>query len=170
MQRILVIGSGGAGKTTLALRLGERLRLPVIHLDAEHWRPGWDPTPKAEWAARVDQLIARDAWVMDGNYSGTLDRRVAAADTVIFIDLPRTVCLWRVLRRRIQFHRRARPDMNPGCEERLTWEFILWVWRYPARTRGRLLERLDAIAADKQVVILRSQAEVERFVGTVDRS
>jgi len=97
MQRILVIGSGGAGKTTLALRVGERLRLPVIHLDAYYWRADWEATPKPEWEAQVATLIGRDAWVMDGNYSGTLDLRVAAADTIVFIDLPVIFFLLRVV-------------------------------------------------------------------------
>jgi adenylate kinase family enzyme len=170
MQRILVIGSGGAGKTTLALRLGERLRLPVIHLDAHYWRAEWQAMPKPEWEAQVAALIDGDAWVMDGNYSGTLDLRLAAADTVVFIDLPRMVCLWRVVKRRLRFHGRARPEMNPRCEERLSWEFIDWILRYPGRARGRVLERLRGIAADKRVFVLRSSREVDRFVEGLPRT
>jgi adenylate kinase family enzyme len=70
MRRVLVIGSGGAGKSTFSVALGKRLELPVIHLDAHFWRPGWVETPKPEWRERVAQLAARDAWVMDGNYGG----------------------------------------------------------------------------------------------------
>lgn len=164
MRRILVIGSGGAGKSTLARELGERLRLPVIHLDTYYWQAGWIETPKDEWSTRVSGLLAGDAWVMDGNYSGTFDIRMAAADTVIFLDLPRRVCLWRVIRRRVRFHRRARPDMHPANEEQLTWEFIQWIWTYPARRRQSVLERLRALGPGKRVVILRSSAEVKGFV------
>lgn len=71
MRRVLVIGCGGAGKSTLARQLGEATGLPVIHLDAHYWRPGWVETPKETWRAAVDELIAADAWIMDGNYSGT---------------------------------------------------------------------------------------------------
>jgi hypothetical protein len=80
-----------------AARLAERTGLPLIHLDAMYWRPGWVKTPKDEWSRTVDRLLTRDRWVMDGNYAGTLDRRLAACDTVIFLDLPRTVCLWRAV-------------------------------------------------------------------------
>ena len=91
MRRVLVIGSGGAGKSTFAARLAARTGLPLIHLDACFWRSGWDPTPPDEWARRVADLMSRQEWVMDGNYGGTLDARLAACDTVIFLDVPRHV-------------------------------------------------------------------------------
>ena len=164
MQRVLVIGSGGAGKSTLARRLGERLGLPVIHLDAHYWQPGWVETPTEAWTAQVARLVGEEAWVMDGNYSGTLDLRIPAADTIVFLDLPRLVCLWRVVRRRLAFHGRVRPDVPPGCPERISWEFIDWIWTYPGRRRPRVLERLRAVEHEKQVVVLRSAGEVERFI------
>ena len=99
MKRVLVIGPGGAGKSTLAQRLGEILSLEGIHLDKFYWRAGWIEPPKEDWLATIEQLLARDAWVMDGNYSGTLERRLEAADTVVFLDLPRTTCVWRVIKR-----------------------------------------------------------------------
>src|SRR5215218_8542893 len=114
MRRVLVLGSGGAGKSTFAARLAERTGLPLIHLDAEYWRPGWTGSPKREWLEKVERLTGGDEWIMDGNYGGTLQKRLAAADTVIFLDLPRIVCLARVVRRRLRFHGRTRPDMTPG--------------------------------------------------------
>ena len=88
MKRVLIIGSGGAGKSTLARQMGEISGLPVIHLDAEHWRPGWIEPSKDEWAARVDELTRGESWIMDGNYGGTMSQRIAAADTILFLDLP----------------------------------------------------------------------------------
>jgi adenylate kinase family enzyme len=138
--------------------------LPVVHLDACYWRPGWDPTPKEEWTRTVDEIAARDAWIMDGNYGGTLDRRLAACDTVIFLNLPRMVCLRRVLWRSFRYRGRSRPDMAPGCPERMTLEFVRWVWTYPRARRPGVLRRLEALAAEKRVVILRSTRAVERFL------
>lgn len=106
MRRVLVIGSGGAGKTTLARRIAARTGLPPIHLDALFWKPGWVPTPEPGWDAVVAELVTRDAWVMDGNYGRTLPQRLAAADTVIFLDYPRLRCIWRALRRSIRHHGR----------------------------------------------------------------
>jgi adenylate kinase family enzyme len=167
MRRVLVIGSGGSGKSTFSLRLGERLGLEVIHLDKVYWRPGWVEMPKDEWMRKVEELCGREAWVMDGNYSGTLDVRLAACDTVIFLDQPRAVCMWRVLKRSVRYRRSTRPDMAEDCPERINLKFLQWVWTYPMRRRPMILARLGEIADDKRVVRLRSDAEVKRFLAEV---
>lgn len=164
MRKILVVGSGGAGKSTFSRRLGERLGLEVIHLDVAYWRPGWTETPKDEWARKVNELVARDAWVMDGNFSGTLELRLAAADTVVFLDLPRGVCLWRVLKRLVMYRNVTRPDMAEGCGEKFDPKFLLWVWNYPARSRPKVLALLERHAEGRKVFRLRSSAEAERFL------
>ena len=170
MKRVLVIGSGGAGKSTFARRLGERLGLPVIHLDRVYWRAGWVETPKEEWKKKVEELCAGDSWVMDGNYSGTLDVRLEACDTVVFLDLPRTVCLWRVVKRSLMYRGASRPDMGEGCHEQLNKDFLnflLWVWNYPRRNRPKLLEQLEELSGGKEIHILRSSAEAEEFLAEV---
>ena len=164
MRRVLVIGSGGAGKSRLAVALGVHLGLPVIHLDAEFWRPGWVETPAPEWRDRVAALVQRDAWIMDGNYGGTIPQRLAACDTVIFLDLPRFVCVWHIIRRTFQYAGRTRPDMAPGCPERLSLKFMWWVWTYRSRRRPEILERLAALPATVRVEIVRSRREVEEFL------
>lgn len=164
MKRVLVIGSGGSGKTAVARRLAERTGLPLVHLDALYWRPGWVPTPADEWRATVQQLVTADAWIMDGNYGGTLDLRLEACDTVVFLDLPRIVCLWRVLKRQLRYLGRVRPDLPPGCRERLSWDFLAWIWTYPVRRRGDILKRLAALAPRKRVVVLRSGAAIEELL------
>ena len=163
MRRVLVIGPGGAGKSTLAARIAERTGLPLIHLDACYWRAGWVETPAAEWDAAVARLTAGEAWVMDGNYGGTLDERIAACDTVIFLDMPRLLCMWRVIRRWWRHRGGSRPDMTPGCNEQLTLEFLRWIWSYPATRRPDVLRRLEALRPDQRGVVLRSTADVEAF-------
>src|SRR5947209_9630130 len=127
MRRVLVIGSGGAGKSTFARRLGKLLDLQVIHLDVNYWKPGWVETPKDEWRRKVEELAKGDAWIIDGNYSGTLDMRLAACDTVVFLDLPRTVCIRRVLKRVLTYRDGTRPDMAEGCTEKFDFEFLRWI-------------------------------------------
>lgn len=161
-----MIGSGGAGKSTFARRLGELLRLEVIHLDKLYWKPGWVETPKAVWAETVAELVRRDSWIMDGNYSGTFDLRLKACDAVVFLDMPRRVCLWRVLKRAWMYRRRSRPDMAEGCREKLSLEFILWIWNYPKRTRPKIIEWMRDNAAGKKVVWLRSPAEAQEYLTT----
>lgn len=164
MKRVLVIGCGGAGKSTFARQLGARLQLPVIHLDAHYWRPGWVEPSKSEWATTVDGLLAGEAWVMDGNYGGTLPTRLAVCDCVVFIDLPRWLCIWRVLRRALRYRGETRPDMGRGCPERLNGEFLRWVWNYPGRTRPGVLRLLVDETQDKRVIHLRSARKVESFL------
>jgi adenylate kinase family enzyme len=167
MKRILVIGSGGAGKSTFARRLGKILQIEIIHLDSLYWRPGWVETPKQEWKKRVEHLIARDSWIMDGNYSGTLELRFAACDTVIFLDMERIICLWRVIKRAMKYRNKSRPDMAQGCPERVTLEFILWVWNYKKRSRAKIVRVLNEKTQNKKVIWLRSDAEVERFLAVI---
>lgn len=164
MRKVLIIGSGGAGKSTLANQLGKLLDIEVLHLDKIYWQPGWVEMPKAEWRKTVEELSRREAWIMDGNYSGTLDLRFAACDTVVFLDMARPLCLWRVLKRAVMYRNRSRPDMAEGCPEQLTWEFILWIWNYPRRSRPKIVRALESALEGKKVVWLRSQSDVRRFL------
>lgn len=163
MKRVAIIGSGGAGKSTLARALSERTGLPVVHLDRLYWRPGWVATPHEAWAEQQRDLLTQEAWIIDGNYGSTLDGRLRAADTVVFLDTPRLVCLWRALKRRLRYTGRSRPDMREGCPERLTGEFLRWIWEYPKRQRPNILQKLARLE-HKQVVRLRSRREVEAFL------
>ena len=167
MRKVLVIGSGGAGKSTFAKRLSKILNIEVIHLDSLYWSAGWVETPKAEWKKIVEGLILGDSWIMDGNYSGTLDLRFEACDTVIFLDLARTICLWRVIKRAIKYRNVSRPDMAEGCPEKVDLEFILWIWNYKKRTRPKIVKLLKANSQNKEVVWLRSDEEVEEFLARV---
>ena len=76
----------------MAVRLGEILRLPVIHLDRLHWRPGWVEPPKQEWRRKVEEIVTAERWIIDGNFGGTMDIRLAASDTIVFLDFPRAIC------------------------------------------------------------------------------
>lgn len=168
MQRILVIGSAGAGKSTLARAISARLGLPLVHLDRHYWRPGWvEPDPEV-WAAHVDRLVASDAWVMDGNYGGTMARRLAAADTAVFLDRSRWLCMWRVVRRWRRHLGRARPDMAEGCPERVDLAFLHYVLVFPRVHRPRVGARLtEAEARGVRVVRLRSERAVRDFLASL---
>jgi adenylate kinase family enzyme len=163
-RKILVIGSGGAGKSTFARRLGTTLDLEVIHLDLLYWRPNWVEPSEQEWMQMVEGILARDSWIMDGNYASTLEVRVEACDTVIFLDIPRLVCLWRVIKRVIQYRNKRRPDMAEGCPEKIDLKFMSWVWNYPKRNRPKIVKLLDQNSYDKKVVWLRSNLEAEAFL------
>jgi adenylate kinase family enzyme len=137
----------------------------VVHLDREHWRPGWIEPPRDEWERRVAELAAAEQWIIDGNYGGTMEMRLERADTIVFLDFGRVRCLRGVITRRIRYRNRARPDMTEGCRERLTWQFLKWIWGYPRTKRPGILEMLaEAQAVGKRVVVLRSYGEVTEFL------
>ena len=169
MKRILVIGSGGSGKSTVSTQLGAILGLPVIHLDQLYWKPGWEKPSKEEWARTVEELIAQPEWIIDGNFGATLPQRIKRADAIILLDVSRWVCLWRVAKRALKYRGRHRPDMAPGCQERFDLEFIRWIWTYPRKSRPAKLALLSATGPDQRVVILRSGREVRHFLDETSR-
>lgn len=172
MKRVAIIGPGGSGKSVLARRLGDMLGVEVIHLDALFWKPGWVETDFDEWQRTVEELAGGRSWIIDGNYGRTMEVRLAAADTVIFLDFPRLTCLWRVIKRLLQYWDGSRPDIAPGCDERFDREylrFLKWIWGYPTRSRPQVMERLERFSKGRQIYILRRPGEVERFLEDVGR-
>lgn len=142
MNRVLVIGPCGAGKSTLSVELGQRLGLPVFHMDQINWRPGWVESSKDELRARLGIIIADERWLIDGNYGGTLDTRLARADTVVYLDYPIRLCAWRLLRRIFKYRGRTRPDMTEDCPERFDLDFFLYLLAWNTGPRPRTEARL----------------------------
>lgn len=164
VQRIAILGCGGSGKSTLARDLGRTLNLPVVHLDAHFWQPGWIETPRVDWVARVRDLAAADHWIIDGNYSGTFESRLTRADTVVFLDLPRRICLYRIIKRRIQYAGMNRPDMGQGCPEHIDLTFFQWIWNFPRRRRPHVLAALLRLPGSTRIFRLRSSRDVTAFL------
>src|SRR5688572_4423892 len=142
-DRILVLGHCGAGKSTLAMELGERLGLPVVHLDRLSWLPGWQERDRCESKELQCDAAAGQRWVIEGNYSATLSLRLPRAQAAVWLDYPLWVCLWRIARRLMQWRGRVRPDMGDGCPERMNVEFIRWTVTHHRVVRRRLRELLD---------------------------
>jgi len=166
-NRIIIIGCGGSGKSTLAAKLGENLDLPVFHLDRYFWNPGWVQTPRPEWNAIQEDLIKQQKWIIDGNYGSSLDLRISAADTIIFLDLPTLTCLWNVVKRYLKFRGKSRPDMCEGCPEALDGEFITWILNYRKRKRPQVLSKLNQVDQAKKIVVLSSFKAIRYFLGSV---
>ena len=168
MKRVMIVGPSGAGKSTLARKLGEALALPVVHLDKLYWQPGWVEPPPEAFRAVALEAAHGDSWVIDGNYfnPGAGQERLAACDTIVFMDFPRRVCLWQVFRRIVGTYGRVRSDMGEGCPEQFDWEFIKWVWGIPRR-RPSLVALVEAQRAKKRVIVLRRRRQVERFLRSV---
>lgn len=164
IKRLIILGCAGSGKSTLATILGSKLGLPVYHLDRYFWQPGWVSVSREQFIDIQKDLIERDKWIIDGNYQSTVELRLNACDTVIFLDFPRKTCLRNVLKRRLMYHKKPRPDITEGCEEKIDLEFLRWIWRFNETVRPIILELLSMMSEKKQVIILKSFKEVELFV------
>ena len=172
MRRVVVLGSVGAGKTELATTISRRTGIPVVHLDPLFWRHDWTPAPRHEALRDLAAAVAGERWILDGNFlsarNGDEDPRFARADTVIFLDLSRATCLWRVLKRVLRNRGRSRPDLPEGCREGVDVAVLRWIWRYPTEDRPRVLVILREIGDRVAVHHLRSPAEVARFVAGLE--
>lgn len=123
--------------------------------------------PKDEQRKVQNDLVNNEEWIIDGNYGGTMDIRLNAADTIIFLDIHRTICVYRAFKRMIQYRNKTRPDMGEGCEERIDLNFLIWIWNYPKTKRPDILRKLEQLSEDKQVIILKSPNEVQRFLNKI---
>jgi adenylate kinase family enzyme len=170
MKRIMIIGICGAGKSTLARCLHAKIGLELIHLDQHHWQPNWVEPTKEAWSNTVTDLVKKDAWIMDGNFGRTMDIRLERADTIIYLNYPTGLCLWRVLKRVRKYNGTTRPDMPQGCPEHLDIGFLWYVLTFKHRNRRRDLNKLEKWRAEKQVFILNNDREVEAFVKSVTPS
>lgn len=142
MRRVLIIGPCGSGKSTLARDLAPRLGLPLVHMDQLGWQAGWVETGKAELNARLADVVAQEEWLIEGNYGSVLAPRLARADTVIYLDFPIRLCLWRLVKRIITHRGRSRPDMPEGCPERFDAAFFWYVLNWNAGPRVRTEAKL----------------------------
>lgn len=142
MNRLLIVGPCGAGKSTLAGVLGQKLNLPVFHMDRLNWQPGWVESSKDDIRARLQEIVATDRWLIDGTYGGTLRPRLHRADSVVYLDYPIRLCITRLLRRIWTYRGRTRPDMTEGCPERFDLEFMIYLMRWNSGPRLRLESQL----------------------------
>lgn len=164
-MKTLILGTSGSGKSTLAQALGAQRSVPVLHLDAVHFLPGWVERPLEQERELITRFLDENpAWVMDGNYTKTcLDRRLAEADQILVLYFGRFLCLYRVVRRWLQNRGRVRRSSAPGCEEKLDLEFICWVlWRGRSRAYRDRLAQIAQAYPDK-FVLLRSQRQLDAW-------
>ncbi|MEF2552407.1 hypothetical protein VQ042_13705 [Aurantimonas sp. A2-1-M11] len=142
-RTVMIVGSPGAGKSTLARRIGASHGLRVIHMDQLYWTAGWRKREPTLQLALVEDAVAEPGWVFDGNHTATMPIRTQKADTLIWLDLPRRLCVLRILRRIAGSYGQVRPDMAAGCPERFDADFLRWAWTFPQHS-GPGLARLYA--------------------------
>jgi adenylate kinase family enzyme len=159
--RILILGSSGSGKSTLAFELARRSGLPLHHLDRLIWLSGWVLRDRVEADAEISALLQRPQWVLDGAFPRHLRESLPLADTVVFLDLPRWLCVARVAKRILTRYGEVLPDMADGCPERGDFTFLHWIWNWRNTHRPQFIE---ALKQRPDAIVLTSHREVRDWL------
>lgn len=165
MKRILIIGNAGAGKSTFAIKLSERLSLPLVHLDRIYWKGTWEHLERAEFDAALQVELEKPQWIIDGNFNRTVPHRLKYCDTVFFFDMPTLCCLWGITKRIFQHYGKTRPDMGGDCRERFDKQktpLYKGVLSFNKRCRKEYLKLLAETNAS--VIIFKSHRQADRYL------
>ena len=158
MQRVIVIGCCGSGKSTFSRALHNKIGIPLYHLDMMYWNADKTTVEKNVFLKRLYAVLEKDEWIIDGNYSSTMELRMVACDTVVFLDYPVSVCLDGIKERR----GKPRSDM-PWIETEEDAEFIEFIKNYNEQQKPKVLELLEKYS-DKNIIILKSREEADSFL------
>ncbi len=166
MKRIMIVGSYGTGKSTFASHLQRVLKIELIHLDKLFWEPNWTPVSHEKQAEILEQEIKKENWIMDGFYPWTFDVRLKRADTIIFLDIPRLLCMWNITIRRIRLKLTGikRKDIAEGCFDKFNFSFYYRIWTFKNKVRNKFINKLKSIENEKKVYILRGYKEYNNFL------
>ncbi|MFS0784346.1 topology modulation protein [Bacillus sp. 1P06AnD] len=165
LKRVMVIGvSSGVGKSTFSQKMGAIMQMPVFHLDAYFWKPGWVESSVEEFTAVQEGLVGQDQWIIDGNYSSTLPVRLEKADTIVYLEMPLSTCLFRVFKRWVCHIGKTRIDMGEGCPEKIDYAFIRFILRTYRSRKAAMRERLRALDGTKDVIQLKNKKEMNQYL------
>lgn len=178
MKKIVIIGSPGAGKSTLAQELGRVLDIHVYHLDRYFWQPNWKEYPRQDRIEIEQQsILTNPQWIVEGSYFGSSDNRLRAADTIIFLDTPCLQCLYRVIARHIKWHGRTRIDLPDECTDRLDIIRLAKILYFPYKyrkwilTKGKELEQqAKNTSSEKTFKVLTSSKETKKFLKSLKQT
>lgn len=162
MQRIVILGQSGTGKSTLARRLANHLDIPYLHIDTIFWQPGWVPLDKELLREKIKEFISKDKWVIDGNYSSSIEDRLELCDTVIFLNYNRFVGLYGALSRYFKYRGKVRESIGEGCQEKIDFEFVKWIlWDFPRNKEEKLLSKLPK---NKDIYIFNNRKQLNKWL------
>lgn len=162
-RRILVLGRAGAGKSTLARRIGAGLGVPVVHLDKLFWNPGWVAVDRPTFQARIEAVAASPAWILDGTYSFSFRWTMARAELVIWAECPRHVSIRRLLGQ-AWYPPPGRTDQPGGGEKKVYWDFLRKAWDYDRKMRPSVEWRLDHFGPTVPRVHVDRETDVDALI------
>lgn len=166
MKRIMIVGCPGSGKSTMARWVGEQTGLPVQHMDHIHWMPDWIERPRADRLEMIRLVEESDRWIIEGGISERYAERLARADLLVWLDLPVSVRLWRVIQRSWRYRGQSRPDLPEGCPEKLdreTLNFLIWIWQNRNSSRQKIADTVHLHDGAAVIHHLRCAGAVRAF-------
>lgn len=161
MKKVIVIGCPGSGKSTFSKALHKKTGIPLYHLDMIFWRADKTTIEKSDFVGELSKILKKDTWIIDGNYSSTMEKRIKMCDTVFFLDYPLEVCLDGIKKRKGQ----ARSDI-PWIENDIDKEFIQFIKSYPSQGREQVLKLLDKYS-DKEIYVFSTRASAQEFLDKI---
>ncbi|MCA3601703.1 MAG: DNA topology modulation protein [Methylobacterium sp.] len=167
---MLIWGCSGSGKSTFARALCRITGLDHVSIDAHFWQSGWVESDRVEFRARMAPILARENWVLDGNYITALEgAQILRATHIFFFDLPRWRALTGVAGRIIKGYGRVRPEMAPGCPEKIDYKFLIYVWTFRSRQHPKIFAAFEKLRADQRLQIFRSRNDAEAALDRIAR-
>lgn len=163
MERVLIIGGNGSGKSTFAKELAEKTGLLLVHLDSLYWKDNWESVSRDEFDALLEQELIKPKWILDGNMNRTLTHRIKYCDTVVYLDFSSIACLIGVISRTIKYYGKTRPDMGKNCPEKISLDFYKQAFLYNSKYRKKyygIMEENPQI----QWIVLKNRRQVKRYL------
>ena len=169
-RRILVVGCSGGGKSTLSLKIAARFGLSYISLDRDvRWLPGWMQRDRVEQRNIIASRILEDRWIMDGTSPSTFDIRLPRTEVVVWVRMPRLLCIWGAISRWAKWIGRTRPEMAPGCIEKVDWEFLRFIWTFEEKFAPRIVAGIAEHGPDVPVLQLKSRRQMRELLDLLGR-
>ena len=163
-KRIMIMGPCGSGKSTVARTIGQKLKLPVYHMDQLYWNPGWQAGSAEVLSHRLNEITESEEWIIDGNFSRSLESRLRRSDTIIYLDYSTWRCFWRILKRISKYKNQVRPDMAEGCPEKFDLNFMHYVLVWNLQNRKKMMKILAGEEKSKHVVIAKNDRELQNSI------
>lgn len=161
MKKVIVIGCPGSGKSRLSKALSEKTGLPLYHLDMMYWKADKTKVEKSLFLERLSEAIENEEWLIDGNYSSTMEMRLEACDTVIFLDFPKELCIKGIMER----FGKPRSDM-PWIETEEDAEFMEYIKGFNEQSRPAIIKLLEKYC-EKNIFVLKNREEADAFISNI---
>lgn len=168
MKKVIVLGNSGSGKSTFTTLLADKLHIDFLHLDPLVYKYSWDNPEFEEMEKKVEELIYKDSWIVDGNFLNNALNRFKECDTIVFLDLNRFVCMNSVIKRHKKYKGKHRDSRSDDCDEKLTLSYLKWVVRDFYKTSRKIILKYIKDHPEKKVVILKNRRQVNNYLKEVN--